>query len=232
LAAIGQESARPALAEHLATERYQPARIAIAEAIVALGGGPELAAPLIRLLGVPDPLPNGLRLAIESDIVKFIGGPRDRDLARLRQFARSGVPMDIVVPKRGGGDAIRALCRARSMDDRPGEIRIGMGNGRVRPSSGRDRELVPIRAPELDPQKTGILHVPPGEAFQEVFTTLPDSVGVHPGDYGRFVVYATQNVEITVCVVVPLSPELPPPAPEPWTPQTFDERSPAPSSSD
>ncbi|HRI69975.1 MAG TPA: sulfatase-like hydrolase/transferase [Polyangium sp.] len=66
LAAIGQESARPALAEHLATERYQPARIAIAEAIVALGGGPELVAPLIRLLGVPDPLPNGLRLAIEA----------------------------------------------------------------------------------------------------------------------------------------------------------------------
>jgi hypothetical protein len=117
------------------------------------------------------------------------------------------------------------------MDDRPGEIRIGMGNGRVRPSTGRDRELVPIRAPELDPQKTATLHVPPGEAFHEVFTTLPESVGVRPGDFGRFVVYATQNVEITVCVVVPLSAELPPPPPEPWTPETYDENSPAPSGS-
>lgn len=229
LAAIGQESARPALAEHLATERYQPARIAISEAIVALGGGPELVAPLVRLLGVPDPLPNGLRLAIEADIVKFIGGPRDRDLARLRQFARSGVPIGIVVPKRGTSQAIRALCRARSVDDRPGEIRIGMSNGRVRSSTGRDRELVPIRAPELDPHKTAMLHVPPGEAFHEVFATLPESVGVRPGDFGEFVVYATQNVEITVCVVVPLAAELPPPPPEPWTPETYDEQSPAPS---
>ncbi|MBK9263571.1 MAG: sulfatase-like hydrolase/transferase [Polyangiaceae bacterium] len=232
LAAIGQESARPALAEHLATERYQHARVALAEALVALGGGPELVAPLVRLLGVPDPLPNGLRLAIEADIVKLVGGPRDRDLARLRQFARSGVPIRIVVPKRGTGDEIRAICRARSMDDRPGEIRFGMGNGRVRPSTGRDRELVPIRAPELDPKKTAILHVPPGEAFHEVFTTLPESVGVRPGDFGEFVVYATQNIEITVCVVVPLSPELPPPPPEPWTPETYDGTSPAPSGSD
>lgn len=225
LAAIGQESARPALAEHLASERYQPARIAMAEAIVSLGGGPELVAPLIRLLGVPDPLPNGLRLAIEADIIKFIGGPRDRDLNRLRQFARSGVSMGIVVPKKNTSESIRALCRARSLDDRPGEIRIGMGTGRVRPSTGRDRELVPIRAPELDPQKTSLLHVPPGEAFQEIFATLPETVGVRPGEYGEFVVYATQNVELSVCVVVPLAPELPPPPPEPWTPETHDESS-------
>lgn len=225
LAAIGQESARPALAEHLATERYQPARIAMAEAIVSLGGGPELVAPLIRLLGVPDPLPNGLRLAIEADIIKFIGGPRDRDLNRLRQFARSGVGMGIVVPKKGTSESIRALCRARSVDDRPGEIRIGMGSGRVRPSTGRDRELVPIKAPELDPQKTALLHVPPGEAFQEVFATLPETVGVRPGDFGEFVVYATQNIELSVCVIVPLAPELPPPPPEPWTPETHDESS-------
>lgn len=231
LAAIGQESARPALAEHLAKERYQPARVAMSEAIVALGGGPELVAPLVRLLGVPDPLPNGLRLAVEADIVKFIGGPRDRDLARLRQFARSGVPMGIVVPKRGTGPGIRALCRARSVDDRPGEIRFGLGLGLPRPSSGRDRELVPIKAPELDPNKTAMLHVPPGEAFQEVFTTLPETVTVRPGDFAEFVVYATQNVEITVCVVVPLAPELPPPPPEPWTPETHDESPTAPSGS-
>ncbi len=231
LAAIGQESARPALAEHLATERYQHARVALAEAIVALGGGPELAAPLIRLLGVPDPLPNGVRLAIEADIVKFVGGPRDRDLQRLRQFARSGVPISIVVPKRGSGEGIRAICRARSVDDRPGEIRFGLGNGRTRRSTGTDREFVPSRAPELDPKKTAMLHIPPGEAFHEVFTTLPESTGVRPGDYVEFVVYATQNVEITACVVVPLSEELPPPPPEPWTPETFDGSSPPPAGS-
>jgi len=231
LSAIGQDAARPALAEHLATARYQHTRVALAEAIVALGGGPEMVAPLVRLLGVPDPLPNGLRLAIEADIVKFVGGPRDRDLARLRQFARSGVPIGIVVPKRGTGDAIRAMCRARSVDDRPGEIRFGMGTGRARPSTGRDREFVPIRAPELDPRKTAMLHVPPGEAFHEVFTTLPESVGVRPGDFGEFVVYVTQNVEITVCVVVPLSAELPPPPPEPWTPETYDGTSLAPAGS-
>jgi hypothetical protein len=47
---------------------------------------------------------------------------------------------------------------------------------------------------------------------------LPDAVGVKPGEYGDFIVYATQNVEVLACVVVPLSDELPPPPPEPWIP--------------
>jgi hypothetical protein len=103
-----------------------------------------------------------------------------------------------------------------------------LGLGLPRPSTGRDAELVPIKAPELDPKKTAMLHVPPGEAFHEVFTTLPETVTVRPGDFAEFVVYATQNVEITACVVVPLAAELPPPPPEPWAPETHDESSPAP----
>ena len=35
---------------------------------------------------------------------------------------------------------------------------------------------------------------------------------------GDFVVYATQNVEVVACAVVPLAEELPPPPPEPWQP--------------
>ncbi|MRG90604.1 sulfatase-like hydrolase/transferase [Polyangium spumosum] len=221
LAAIGQDAARPALAEHLATERYQHARVALSEALVALGAGPELRAPLIRLLGVPDPLPNGLRIALQADVLELVGGPRDRDLQKLRRFARSGVAVGMVVPKsEGSGDALRVLCRARSNDDRPGEIRFGVGTRRLVSSGDRETGgLVPKRAPELDARTAATLYVPPGDKPQEVFAPLPAAVKVRPGQHGEFVVYATQNVELSACAVVPLVPELPPPPPEPWTPE-------------
>ncbi|UQA56509.1 sulfatase-like hydrolase/transferase [Polyangium aurulentum] len=220
LAAIGQDAARPALAEHLAEERYQHARVALAEALVKLGAGPELRAPLIRLLGVPDPLPGGLQIALSADVLDLVGGPRERDLARLRRFARSGVSVGMVVPKTGNGTGLRVLCRARSIDDRPGEIRFGMGTRLAWGSGDRDRGgLVPKSAPELDARTASTLYVAPGEAFQEVFATLPATIKVRPGQHGDFVVYATQNVEVSACAVVPLSDELPPPPPEPWTPE-------------
>jgi hypothetical protein len=79
--------------------------------------------------------------------------------------------------------------------------------------------LVPKNAPELDARTAATLHIPPGEAWQEAFATLPAAVKVRPGQHGDFVVYATQNVELSACVVVPLSDELPPPPPEPWSPE-------------
>ena len=63
--------------------------------------------------------------------------------------------------------------------------------------------------------------VPASEQPQELAANLPEAVSkqVEPGDHADFVVYATQNVEVTALVVVPLQDELPPPPPEPWTPR-------------
>src|SRR5262249_3093917 len=111
LAAIGEDAARPALAVRLGTERYQTARVAMVEALVKLGAGPELRAPLVRLLGMPDPLPDGLAYAMKADLLELVGGPRQKELDRLRRFAKSGVKVGMVVPKGGNGSGVRVLCR-------------------------------------------------------------------------------------------------------------------------
>ncbi|AKT40437.1 sulfatase-like hydrolase/transferase [Chondromyces crocatus] len=218
LAALGEEAARPALAERFGAERYHTARMALAEALVKLGAGPEMRAPLVRFLGIPDPLPEGLLLAQRADVLDLIGGPRKRDLERLRRFARSGIGVGLTVPKAGNGKGLRVLCRARTTDDEAGEVRFGMRR-RGGPPPKRDRSsLVPAAAPDLDPERSVSLSFAPGGEATEVMATLPESIGVKAGEHGDFVVYATQNVELVACAVVPLSDELPPPPPEPWLP--------------
>ena len=217
LAAIGEDAARPALAEQLEQERYQVARIALAAALVKLGGGPELRLPLVRFLGTPDPLPGGLGFALDADVLELVGGPREKDRWRLKRFATSGVAVGMVVPKGGNGTGLRVLCRARATDGHPGEIRVGLRAGP--PPSKRDHDsLVPADAPALDTARTSTLVIAAGDTPTEAFATLPRTVPVRPGEFGDFVVYATQNVEVSACAVVPLSDELPPPPPEPWVP--------------
>jgi hypothetical protein len=219
LARIGQDAARPALAVRLESERYQTARIAIAEALVELGAGPELRAPLIRLLGTPDPLPGGLGIAMDADLLEMIGGPRKRDLERLRRLATSGIAVGVVIPKAGNDTGIRAICRAKTIDDRPGEIRVGLRAGGMRyPAKGDKTYFVPKDAPELDPKKSVALVVPATRRPEEPFGTLPKTVTIKAGSWADLVFYATQNVEVQACAAVPLSDEIPPPPPEPWQP--------------
>jgi hypothetical protein len=206
--------------------------VAITEALVKLGAGPELRAPLVRFLGTPDPLPDGLRFAMAAKVLDLVGGPRERDRDRLHRFATSGVAVGMIVPRlskeeRDGEEVraavvpLRALCRARSTDRRAGEIRLGLRAGP--PPAKLDRaSLVPSSAPDVDPRKASVLAVPAVDAPVEVFAPLPPTVTVRPGEMGDFVVYATQNVEILACAVVPLADEIPPPAPEPWVPVEED----------
>ena len=217
LAAIGEDAARPALAEQLEKERYQVARIALAAALVKLGGGPELRLPLVRFLGTPDPLPGGLGFALDAGVLELVGGPREKDRGRLKRFATSGVAIGMVVPKGGNGAGLRVLCRARATDGRAGEIRVGLRAGPPPAKSDHD-SLVPADAPALDTARTATLVIPPSDSATEAFATMPRTVTVRPGEFGDFVVYATQNVELAACAVVPLSDELPPPPPEPWVP--------------
>jgi arylsulfatase A-like enzyme len=227
LASIGDEAARPALGKALAEERYHDARVALAQALVQLDGGGELRKPLIRFLGVPDPMPGGLGIALDADVLSLVGGPRKRELRRLREFATSGVSVGMVVPKgadasrSGSGAGLRVIVRARATDGHAGQVRFGLLAGALR----TDRKgLVPKQAPTLEPAMTVTLRFEPGEAHQELYATLPEAVSerISPGEHADFVIYATQNVELSACAVVPLAPELPPPAPKPWTPPARD----------
>ncbi len=147
LAAIGEEAARPALAQRLRGERYQLARVAIAEALVKLHAGPELRAPLVRFLGTPDPLPEGLHFAQQAKVLDLVGGPRERDRDRLHRFATSGVAIGLVVPKLSrqeregdpgapvGGAWCRCGCCAgrAARIDAPARCASGCGRARRRP---------------------------------------------------------------------------------------------------
>jgi len=229
LAEIGEDAARPALAAQLQVERYQTARVAIVKALLKLGAEDEMAAPLARLLGMPDPLPNGLEAAMKAGVLQNVGGPRQSDLGRLVRLAKAGAPMRLVVPKlekhpvdRG----LRALCRARTTDGAPGEIRIGRITTYAK---GRYSAWIPRAAPELDPARSAVLRVDPGpdpDGMKEVFTNLPRAVDLKQGEMGELVVYATANIEVVACAVVALQEELPPPPPEPWTPGTEEDPAP------
>ena len=217
LAQIGEDAARPALAARLQEERHLTARRALVDALVELGAGPELRRPLIRLLGLPDPLDDGLVVAMEADLLQHVGGPRKRELKRLRRFATSGVAIGMRAPDGGRGDEVRLICRARSIDGRIGTIVAGR-RGRVPPENDR-KSFVPAEAPEMDRTRSMELTVRPEREFHQTFDVVPASMGVSPGDHRIFVIYATQNVEVDACAVVPTSDELPPPPPEPWQPE-------------
>jgi arylsulfatase A-like enzyme len=206
LATIGDAVARPALAQALAVERYQDARVAIARASVALGGGPELAAPLAHYLGVPDPMLEGLALATEARILGWIGGPNEQELARLREFAKSGVLFGAVIPEGGNGQGYRVVIRARSRDGLAGEVRVSP-LAEIRAVEDRTRK-VPSKTPQLDPARTVKLAVTSRETYA-LYDSLPSGLRLRAKESADFVVYATQNVELESIAVVPLVDEGP-----------------------
>jgi hypothetical protein len=208
---IGEKGARPALASRFASERFTSARGPLGDAVVRLGGGAELAAPLARFLGVPDPLPGGLALARRAKILDLVGGPDAAALAALAAGAQDGAVAVVRVPPGAAGADLRAVVRVRSRDGRPGELRIG-GDAPAPSPPSRATRTVP---PEFDAARTAIVPVPATAEHLELFATLPGARAV--GGALAVRVRTSANVELDALAVVPLADELPPPAPEPWT---------------
>jgi hypothetical protein len=216
LAAIGDPAARLPLARALRDERYQTARVAIASALVDLGAEAELAAPLVRFLGVPDPLPGGLAFASRARVLAQIGGPDPRALARLKRDSALGAALTLVVPAGGNGKGIRVLVRGRSPRS-PGGVFVGARLSLLR----YDRKGMPQTVrdlPRIDPARRVRIELPASEAAVDAHALLPAEVGARPGRPIEVVVFADRQVEIEELALVPLADELPPPAPEPWLP--------------
>jgi hypothetical protein len=219
LAAIGDDTARGPLVAALNRERYQTARVALTEALVALGGKEELARPLIRFLGVPDPLPGGVGYAMRAKIVEFIGGPDDKTLRAVAAQSNVGVTLHVVVPRSGNGRGVRAIVRA-SAAGQAGEVRLG----RSRNPLEYDVKGKPINrriAPEIHDKDFASLIIPEG-ATVEVGVVLPASLGASPGRAVELVLFAERHVKVEGLVLVPLADELPPPPPKPWSPSDPD----------
>lgn len=206
LAAAGEDAARPALAKALVTARAEDVD-AIAESLLELGGGPEMAAPLIALMGRPEPPAKAIHYALRAKVLRFAGGPtREAEAERLRRFATSGVLTDFVVPKPPKRTAakqppgVRAVCRVGASEG--GELRIG--KRKDVPLRSEKKALIPATQPELEASATLTLSIPPGEGSIEVFGDLPAAIEARHGKQVSVVVYATQGVQVESCALVPL----------------------------
>ncbi len=220
LAAIGQPSARAPLAEWWAAERYQNARVALGEALVRLRAKSELVGPLVRFLGTPDPLPNGLDLAERAGVLNQIGGLSNEQLAKVRSLASQGTQAKFVVPRGGNGSGRRMLVRAHVDDGRPGHVRVGARLPAIELPSGPSTRPAALRndegeGVEIDPRHALTLEFTEG-APTESYATLPPELSTATSEV-RLVIVATPNVTIDAMAVVPLADELPPPPPAPWT---------------
>ncbi|MEP7050393.1 MAG: sulfatase-like hydrolase/transferase [Pseudomonadota bacterium] len=209
LAHIGGELGQGSLLKALSNERSQSTRVALVNALVTLKTEEALAPPLVRFLGVPDPLSNGIEAAERAKILEHVGGPDGGDLNRLRQQSALGVTVTLTIPPGGNGRGVRAFVRARASGSAPGEVLIAAAapdwGGKHRPS-----------LPALDAAQALRLHIPPGPEPVVVYGDLPKSVGARPGLRGRFVIFGDSTVQLDVVCLVPLSDELPPPPPKPW----------------
>ncbi|MBK7582809.1 MAG: sulfatase-like hydrolase/transferase [Myxococcales bacterium] len=215
LARIGDEAGRVPLARAFAKERYQGARAAIARALVSLGAEAEMAEPLVRFLGVPDPLPEGLDTARRAGILQNVGGPDQRELGRLAKQSALGIRLQLIVPRGGNGAGVRVLVRAGAQG-RAGKVRVGAPFESLK----YDRKGMPIKErklPQIHPTNVVTLEFPPGPS-RELHALLPKSMGAAAGRPVVLVVFSDENVAVESLAVVPLADELPPPAPKPWKP--------------
>jgi arylsulfatase A-like enzyme len=217
LARIGEPAARVPLVRAFAKERYQSARAAMARALGDLGAEAELAAPLVRFLGVPDPLPDGLHLAARAGILDQIGGPNRGARTKLANQSTLGVALTLIVPRGGNGQGVRALVRARSRGS-VGQVHLG---ARAQPLQYNTKgKPINIRnLPRIDASRGLRLTVPVSEQPVEIHAPLPAELGAKPGQPLELVVFADRHVELEAIALVPLADELPPPPPGPWQPE-------------
>ncbi len=215
LTAIGEKTAVGPLLSAFSEERYQNTRVALGEALVSLDAGPGMATPLIRFLGVPDPLPNGLWVGSQSRALEYIGGPTRRDMDRLRAQSQLGAAVRVTIPNGGNGHGVRVLVRARA---REGEGWVKVSSGKNIFSYNSKGKLVSSRnLPTLDNKTAVELPVPRAPEFAQIQGSLNADSGAVPGQSTVFIVVAAAGVELDSIAFVPLSDELPPPAPRPWS---------------
>lgn len=205
LAEIGDPYARIPLLEHFSEERYVHARLALARALVRLGASREMAPPLVRFLGVPDPLDGGLGIALDAGILDAVGGPDQDARKKLARLGVEGTVLRVVVPNGGNGTGYRLMLRAEAEGERAAQVHVGV------PVSSN------TALPLIDPEKSVRFDVAPGGP-REVYATLPEDVDAKGGRPLRLVVRADRDVAVRALAVVPLADEVPPPPPKPWAP--------------
>lgn len=223
LAAIGTREARGPLTEVLRAERFHSARAPLAEAILQLGGRDELVLPLRHFLAVPDPMSNGLEIALRAKILDQVGGPKMRDLERLRQLGSSGVRVSMIVPplpktEQTHPAAVRLLVLLRSRSGNAAQLLVQPGQAQWSTKRSFSKQ------PEIDSETAVVIPwvAEEGEtestpAFRQISVELPARFSFRPGGLATLDLYATGDLEVSAVAIVPRREELPPPPPAPWT---------------
>ncbi|MCL2824433.1 MAG: sulfatase-like hydrolase/transferase [Polyangiaceae bacterium] len=203
LSKIGEPYAKIPLLRTFTEERYVHSRLVLANALVALGASRELAPPLVRFLGTPDPLHGGVAVGMQARILDALGGPSAASLDKLAKVGPEGVDVQIIVPLGGNRTGYRVIVRAEARDD-GAFVRFG----RLDPS---------VRYPRLDPEVFVRIPVPRG-VTAEVHAPLSNRMGAKGGRALRVMLVPDLGVRIEAFVIVPFADDIPPPAPEPWSP--------------
>lgn len=217
LADIGDDAARGPLVRAFAEERYQSARVALAEALQRLKAKEEMARPLIRFMGVPDALPGALGVAQRAGILDSVGGPDGRDQRRLQQRSNVGVTVRLFIPKYGNGKGCRLLVRASNPGQAQGEVRIGLPRSNAGNSSSNQGKPSGTLSEFTGDSYIGFT-VPAKSTDLELIAPVPAQMGLRAGLATELRVLSTTSVRVDAIAVVPLSDEIPAPAPEPWKP--------------
>jgi arylsulfatase A-like enzyme len=194
LGKIAGPAAIPSLTETLARERYPEARRAEARALLALGARRQAIASIRRFLGTESSIPEGGAMLLEAgDLASASGAGFDlRTASRLRRGAWQCQPQ-----------GCRPLAGASVMLPTRGA------------PAGRARVIVrvePFEGATPAPRSLSILgevHALDGGAA-EVGRVVDEARRLD------FRLEASEGVWLTALVIVPLLPDVPPPAPEPW----------------
>jgi arylsulfatase A-like enzyme len=226
LADIGDEAARGPLVRAFADERYQNARVALARALVKLHAREEMARPLLRFLGVPDPIPGGLGFAVQAKVLQYVGGPKPGELTTLSRNANIGTRTQVVIPRGYGSQSagLRLLIRVTNQGSGPGQVRVlEVADLSIQ---SRNTQSLALRNFNTNTQSPLVFSVP----------VSPDSIELHQGVPASFHwiesrsvaldVLATSGIKVEALAVVPLAPELPPPPPQHWSPDSSPDSAP------
>ena len=199
LQAIGDDTARGPLTIALRRETRHSNRIILIRALLKLGAGRELARPLIRFLAAPDPLPEGLGVALEAEILEHIGGPSEKSMKRLAKNATLGEKVTVVVPRLKRAVGTRLIVRAANSTQGPVVVRVAPSHVvHVLPGSSSKRNRT---IPTLDVERGTQLTFPSG--VTEQFLELPEGFGAKPGKSVALVFYASSDLTVQALAVVP-----------------------------
>jgi arylsulfatase A-like enzyme/stage V sporulation protein SpoVS len=213
---VGDSAGRPPLLDAFAAERRLPLRISLANGLLRLGAGAEMAPPLARFLGTPDSLPGGLSVALRGKFLPSIGGPDDKELVALRRPGTHA--LHLLVPRGGNGRGGRLLVRGRSRTGTAALVRfgklVGPDWGRGTQGGGQSPAFVPGTLVEVS--------LPSQTEAAEIMMETTESWGVSAGQTMAVSVSVPEAAELEAVAVVPLADELPAPPKEPWTPSAED----------